>query len=449
MKAFKGVDRNQPFLLPPSIDEWLPEDHLARYIVQIVEQLDLSDIYTAYSGQGKDAYDPGMMLSLLFYGYATGTFSSRKIERATYDSVAFRFISSNTHPDHDTIATFRRRFLDQLTGLFVQILGIAQETGLLKVGKISLDGTKVKANASKHKALSYGHAQRLQEQLEAEVEMLMQKANEEDSADLPDGMSIPEEVARREDRLEVIKAAKEKIEARAAKRYEEEKAAYDKKMKSRADKEKQSGKKPRGKKPKPPSKEPSDKDQVNLTDDESRIMPVSGGGFEQSYNAQASVETESRLIVHQHVTQHVNDKQEIAPAIAWFTQYPNLKPHAILSDSGYFSKSNVELCEEGGITPYISLGKEQHNLPIEERFKEADLLTENPTAVERMIHRLQTKEGKALYALRKSTVEPVFGIKKHVMGFRQFLLRGFEKVKGEWCLLSIAYNLKRLHTIAV
>lgn len=449
MKAFKGVDRNQPFLLPPSIDEWLPEEHLARFIVQIVEHLDLCDIYKEYSGVGKDAYDPKMMLSLLFYGYATGTFSSRKIERATYDSVAFRFISSNTHPDHDTIATFRKRFLEQLTGLFIQILGIAQEMGLLKVGKISLDGTKVKANASKHKALSYGHAQRLQEQLEAEVEMLMQKANEADSADLPDGMSIPEEIARREDRLEVIRAAKEKIEARAATRYEEEKTAYDKKMKARINKEKQSGKKPRGKKPKPPTKEISEKDQVNLTDDESRIMPISGGGFEQAYNAQASVETESRLIVHQHVTQHVNDKQEIAPAIEWFTQHPNLKPKAMLCDSGYFSQSNVELCETNGITPYISLGKEQHNLPIEERFKEADPLPEDPTAVERMIHRLQTKEGKSLYALRKSTVEPVFGIMKHVMGFRQFLLRGFEKVKGEWCLLSIAYNLKRLHTIAV
>lgn len=445
---FIQSNRKQAYLLPPSVDEWLPKDHLARYIVEIAEQLDLQSIYKEYSNDGgKKAYDPKVLLSLLFYGYATGTFSSRKIERATYDSVAFRYIATNTHPDHDTIANFRKRFLSQLQTLFVQILMIAKETGILKVGKVSLDGTKVKANASKHKALSYAHATKLQEQLEAEVKILMQKAKEADRDDENDGMSIPEEIVRREDRIAVIKEAKEKIEQRAKERYEKEKNLYDEKINKRKDKEKLTGKKTKGKAPKPPQEGPKPKDQINLTDEESRIMKTSGGGFEQCYNAQASVEHDSRLIVHQHVTQNGNDKQEAVPALQWFTTYLQLKPSSILMDAGYFSESNVKLCEENSIAPYISFGKEKHNQPLEERFKEADPLPDNPTPVEKMKHRLQTKEGKAIYAERKSTVEPVFGIIKHIMGFRQFMLRGFEKAKGEWNLICIAYNLKRMHTM--
>jgi len=445
---FIQSNRKQAYLLPPSVDEWLPKDHLARYIVEITEHLDLESIYKAYNGTGgKEAYDPKVLLSLLFYGYATGTFSSRKIERATYDSVAFRYIAANTHPDHDTIATFRKRFLPQLQSLFVGILMIAKETGMLKVGKVSLDGTKVKANASKHKALSYAHASKLQEQLETEVKTLMQKAQEADNDDENDGMSIPEEIARREDRIAVIKEAKAKIEQRAKERYDKEETQYQEKIKKRKLKAKQSGKKPRGKAPKPPQEDPKPKDQINLTDEESRIMKTSGGGFDQAYNAQASVEHDSRLIVHQHVTQNGNDKQEAVPALQWFTTHPQLKPLSILMDAGYFSEGNVKLCEAKGITPYISFGKEQHNQLLEERFKEADPLPDDPTPVESMKHRLQSKEGKAIYAERKSTVEPVFGIIKHIMGFRQFMLRGFEKVKGEWDLVCIAYNLKRMHTM--
>jgi len=286
VKPFIASNRKQAFLLPPSIDEWLDKDHLARFIADIIEQLDLSHIYKHYSGQGKDAYDPKVLLALLFYGYATGIFSSRKIERSTYDSVAFRFLSVNTHPDHDTIAHFRKRFLSELTDLFVQILGVAQEK-------------------------------------------------------------------------------------------------YD-----------------------------------------------------------------SRLIVHQHVTQNTNDKQEIEVTMRWFTQHPELKPRSLLADTGYYSEANIDLCEHEEITSYISFGKEQHNQPLEERFKDADPLPEDPTPVEKMRHRLQTKEGKSIYAERKSTVEPVFGIIKHVMGFRQFMLRGFQKAQGEWNLICIAYNLKRLHTIS-
>lgn len=447
-KQYISSNRKQAYLLPPSIDEWLPKEHLARFIIEVTDQLDLCDIHKHYTGNGGSMpYDPKVLLSLLFYGYATGTFSSRKIERATYDSVAFRYIAANTHPDHDTIATFRKRFLPQLESLFVQILMIAQSAGLLKVGKVSLDGTKIKANASRHKALSYAHAAKLQEQLEAEVKTLIQKAKEADDNDENDGMSIPDEIARRKDRIEVIKAAKVKIEERAAERYKYEQAEYQEKMDKREAKEKQSGRKPRGKKPKPPAEGPKPKDQVNLTDEESRIMPTSGGGFDQAYNAQASVEHESRLIVHQHVTQNANDKQEIEPTIKWFTQHPQFKPPSLLADAGYFSEANITRCAKEKITSYISFGKEQHNQPLEERFKEAEPLPENPTPTERMKHRLQTQEGKQIYAERKSTVEPVFGIIKHIMGFRQFMLRGFEKAKGEWNLMCIAYNLKRLHTI--
>ena len=446
---FKQTNRTQLYLLPPSIDEWLPQDHLARFIVQITDALDLGEIVKHYSNNtsGAKAYEPKLLLALLFYGYATGTFSSRKIERATYDSVAFRYIAANTHPDHDTIAGFRKRFLPQLESLFVQILMIAKETGLLKVGKVSLDGTKVKANASKHKALSYAHAIKLQKQLEAEVKTLMKKAKEADTVNENDGMSIPDEIARREDRIAVIKEAKEKIEARASQRYEKEKALYDEKMKKREEKEKLTGKKTGGKKPKPPGKDPLPKDQINLTDEESRIMKTSGGGFEQCYNAQASVEHDSRLIVHQHLTQNTNDKLEIFPTLKWFIQHPNLKPSDMLADTGYFSEANIKLCEDQKITPYISLGKEAHNQPLEERFKKEEALPKDPTSLEKMKHRLQTKEGKKIYAKRKSTIETTFGVIKHVIGFRQFMLRGVEKVKGEWSLVCLAYNLKRLHTI--
>ena len=448
MITFKATNRNQPFLMPPSIQEWLPQRHLARFIVDTVEILDLNDIYKEYRGGGQEAYDPRSLLCLLFYGYSTGTFSSRKIEQATYDSIAFRYISANTHPDHDTIANFRKRFLPQISDLFVQILSIAQEAGLLKVGKVSLDGTKVKANASKHKALSYGHIKKLETQLEKEVKILMEKAQEADNSKSDDGMNIPEEIERREDRLKAIKEAKEKIEARTKVRYDKEHKEYKEKMDKREAKEKLTGKKTAGKKPKAPAKEPKDKDQVNLTDEESRIMPTSGGGYAQCYNAQASADHDSRLILHSHVTQNVNDKQEIIPTMKWYEQYPQLKPSvAFNADAGYFSEDNIKACEQNSMTPYISFGKEQHNQPLEERFKEADPLPDDPTNVERMKHRLQTPEGKAIYAERKSVIEPIFGIIKQVMGFRQFMLRGFKKVQDEWSLVCMAYNLKRLHMI--
>ena len=448
-KTFIGTDRGQGFLLPPNINDWLPQKHMARYIVDIVSQLNMESIYKEYSTTGKRGYDPKMLLSLLFYGYATGRFSSRKLENATYDSVAFRFISANTHPDHDTIANFRQRFLKELSNFFIQILSIAQENGILKIGNISLDGTKIKANASKHKALSYKHACALEKQLQEEVAQLMKKAQESDNSAIDEGISIPDEIERREKRLEVIKDAKLKIEERAKERYEIEQKAHQDKIDARDNYEKKTGKKPKGRKPKPPKAEPKDKDQVNLTDEESRIMPTSGGGFIQVYNGQASVEHESLLLVHNHLTQHTNDKQEIAPTLIFFEKNPQLKADNLLADAGYFSELNTKLCEEALITPYISLGKEKHNQTLEERFKESTPLKEDATAVEKLQHRLQTPEGKALYAQRKYKIEPIFGVIKQVMGFRQFMLRGFEKAQGEWNLICIAYNLKRMFNISM
>lgn len=249
---FRQVDRETLFLLPPSLDEWLPEGHLARFIVEISAQLDLTSIKAAYTGRGSDAYHPEMLLALLFYGYATGVFSSRKIERATYDSVAFRYIAANDHPDHDTIATFRKRFLSEITPLFVQILQIAHRMKVLKLGKISLDGTKIKANASKHRALSWKYACKLEKQLKSEVEDLLRQAEEADRADLPDGLDIPAELERREERLAAIAEAKAEIERRADERYTEEQVNYEKKLTTRKAKEQETGKKARGKKPTPP-----------------------------------------------------------------------------------------------------------------------------------------------------------------------------------------------------
>jgi len=446
---FLAADRDTLFLLPPSVQDWLPENHLARFVVDIVAQLDLSALRESYAGRGSKAYDPQMLIALLFYGYATGIFSSRKLERATYESIAFRYIAGNTHPDHDTIATFRKRFLGELKPLFVQILSLAHEMKLFKLGKISLDGTKVKANASKHQALSWQYANKLEKQLKGEVEELLRQAERADQSVIPDGMSIPEELERRENRLEAIAKAKQEIERRAEERYLQEKAEYEEKLAERKRKEQETGKKNNRKVPKAPEPGPKEKDQVNLTDEESRIMPVSGGGFMQAYNAQGSVDVETMLLVETHVSQQANDKKEMGPAVAGLSALPESlgKVTEAIADAGYYSRANVTICEGADITPYIAIGREAHNKSLTERFSEPLPIAEDADAVTKMTHRLQTKAGKAVYARRKCTIEPVFGIIKSVLGFRQFMLRGIEKVRGEWDLVSIAWNLKRMHVL--
>jgi transposase len=446
MSHFRPIDRNTAYLLPPSVEEWLPEDHLARFIVEVVDGLDVSQLEKAYQGRGSAAYHPALLLSLLVYGYATGVFSSRKIERATYDSVAFRFIAAGSHPDHDTLATFRRRFLDELAGIFVQVLAMAQEMKLLKLGTISLDGTKIRANASRHSALSHGHIEKIEAQLKAEVQELLALAEQADRADVPDGVSLPAEIKRREDRLSAMAAAKAKIEARAKERFEREQAAYEAKVTQRDAKAKKTGKKPGGKPPKPPAPGVRATDQINLTDEESRIMPVSGGGFEQAYNAQAAVDAGSLLVVAAAVTQATNDKEQVAPMLAHFAALPKSlgKIEQLLADTGFYSGKNVAVCEAAAIKPLIAVARDEHHAGWRDRFTEPALLPEDATPVARMAHQLKTKAGRAAYALRKQTVEPVFGIIKSVLGFRQFLLRGLGQVAGEWRLVCLAWNLKRM-----
>jgi len=449
MSNFRLIDRDTGFLLPPSVDEWLPERHLARFVVEVIAGLDLRAMTGSYRGSGEASYHPELLLGLIIYGYATGVFSSRKLERATYDSVALRFIAANEHPDHDTIATFRRRFLKPIEALFVQVLGVAREMGVLKLGTVALDGTKIHANASRHSALSYEHAGKIEAQLKAEVADLMATAEAADQADVPDGLSIPAELARRETRLAAIARAKATIEARAKQRHAREQAEHDVRLAQRAAKTTATGKQPGGRPPAPPVEGPLATDQVNLTDEESRIMPVAGGGFEQCYNAQAAVAAGSLLVIAADVVQAPNDKQQLEPMLDKIADLPDEfgKVGELLADNGYFSEGNVNACAAAGIEPVIAIGRDAHHPSLDARFAEAPAPPRDPTPLAAMNHRLKTPEGKKLYAMRKHTAEPVFGIIKSVLGFRQFLLRGLDSVRGEWNLVTIAWNIKRMFVL--
>jgi transposase len=449
MSNFRPIDRDTGFLLPPSVDEWLPERHLGRFVVEVIDGLDLSAMSRSYRGAGSASYHPRLLLGILVYGYATGVFSSRKLERATHDSVAFRFIAANEHPDHDTIAAFRRRFLPRIEELFVQVLLLAREMDLLRLGTVALDGTKIHANASRHSALSYGHAGKIEAQLKAEVAELMAKAEAADQADTPDGMSIPDELARREDRLRALAAARAKIEARAKERHERERAEYEAGLAARAAKAAAIGRKPHGRPPEPPTEGPRPADQINLTDEDSRIMPVAGGGFEQCYNAQAVVTAGSLLVVATDVVQAPNDKRQLTPMLDQLAGLPEAlgKADTLLADSGYFSAANVQACQAAGIDPLIALAREGHHPTLEERFSVPPPQPDGSPPVAAMAHRLRTPEGRALYARRKHTPEPVFGIIKSVLGFRQFLLRGLDAVRSEWRLVTMAWNLKRMFAL--
>ena len=446
MSNFILTDRKTDYLLPPSVDDWLTQDHLARFVVEIIDGLDLSNLTRQYAGRGSKAHHPATLLAILVYGYSTGVFSSRKLEMATYDSVAFRYIAAGSHPDHDTLATFRRRFIDELAGLFVQVLEMATEMKLLKLGTVCLDGTKIHANASRHSALSHGHIVKLEDQLKQEVQELLALAEQADTANIPDGMSLPKELKLREDRLAAMAAAKAKIAARAAERYAREKAEFDDKISKREAKEKETGKKPPGKAPAAPELGVKDSDQINLTDEESRIMPVAGGGFEQCYNAQAGVDAATMLVVASTLTQAPNDKQQVQPMLKVLQeQAPKLgDAQTLIADTGYCSETNVKACEEAKIEPLLAVARQDHHPHRRARFTEPVPLPEDATAMQAMTHRLSTIAGKAAYAIRKQTVEPVFGIIKSVMGFRQFSLRGLRKVTGEWNLVCLAWNVKRM-----
>ncbi len=449
MAQFRTIDRHTPYLLPPCIDDWVSEDHLARFIVEALDQLDLSGLTKRYGTGGVAPYHPVVLLGVLIYGYATGTFSSRKLEKATHESVVFRFVAANQHPDHDTLAHFRARFLNEIEELFVQVLKIAVEMKLTQLGKVCLDGTKIHANASRHSALSYGHIEKLEAQLKAEVQELLELAEKTDQAEaqtLSAAVNLPEELKRREVRLAAMAEAKKKIEARAKERFERENAEYQAKLAARLEKEKATGKKASGKAPTPPQEGPRESDQINLTDEQSRIMPVSGGGFEQAYNAQAAVDVGSMLIIAPGLTQAPNDKQQITPMLETLANQAPTQGQIthLIADTGFCSEDNMLACEQSNIVPLLALARENHHPGWRERHTEPVPLTGTPTPTEMMAHRLKTSEGRKLYALRKQTVEPVFGIIKSVMGFRQFSMRGLAKARGEWTLVCMAWNLKRM-----
>lgn len=453
---FVTVDHDTALLLPPDLRDWVPEDHIVHFIMDAVKLLPVEQARVNERGTGNAQYPPSLMLGLLIYCYVTGTFSSRKIQRLTYESVAVRYLCADTHPDHDSICKFRRENKALLESSFHRVLECAARAQLLQVGGITLaaDGTKILACASKHSAVSCGHAMEQMKLLEEEIAQLLAKAEDADSTPLADGLSVPSEIKRRSERIAKIKEALTVIEARAAERHREEQSAYEAKIKEREDKEKRTGKKSGGRPPQPPAPGPEDKDQYNFTDPESRIMKMGGGHFVQSYNAQAAVEIESRLIVAQQVSAAPNDKEQLAPTLEALSPVVE-SVSAVLTDSGFYSEAAVRHIECGSAQHpalentlvYAATGRQRHGRSIAELEAREDPPAPPAGAplAEVMAHRLSTTVGKALYAQRKQTVEPVFGIIKAAMGFRQFLLRGLVKVQLEWTLVSLSYNLKRLY----
>jgi transposase len=432
------------------LEEALPEQHLARFVVDLIAQLDLRRIYAQYAPQGGEAIAPEVLLGLLFYGYATGLFSSRKIEKATYESIPFRYIAGGLHPDHDTIAHFRKTFLGEIKDLFVQLLLLAQAVGVLKLGNISLDGSKIHADASKSHAVSYRRLIELEIQLKGEVNELFELGEQVDQGELqlPEGLVLQDEIAIRQERLANLAKAKAELEERAKERYEAEKAEYEAKVREREEKTRKNRHKPRGRTPKPPEEGPRDKDQYNFTDPDSRIMKNSNNeGVDQHYNVQAATDQNSLLIVAQALSNHPNDKQEATPTLAAIA--PGIgQPEAVAMDNGYFSSANIQACQERGIDPYIATGREAHHQDWHTFFQElGEPPTEDASAKVKMAYKLKTEIGQAIYRLRKCTVEPVIGIIKEVLGFRQFSLRGLAAAAGEWCLVCLAFNLKRMHTL--
>ena len=451
-RKFKTADYATTLKLTISLEDAVAPNHLARFIVDIIAQLDLSAIYARYGERGGEALAPEVLLGVLFYGYATGVFRTRKLEKATYESLPFRFVAGDLHPDHDTLAHFRKTFLPELKELFVQILVLAQAAGVLKLGNLSLDGTIIHADASKSKAVSYQRLLELDRQLRAEVEQLFARGEQAEQSDQQAGLVIPatREIALRQERLAQLAQAKTILEARAQARYAAEQAEYQAKMQAREEKTRKTKRKPRGKAPKPPTPGPRAKDQYNFTDPESRIMKNStDAGFDQHYNAQAAVEQDSFLIVANGLSNHPNDKAEALPTLDALA--PQLgQPQAAALDNGFFSEANIAGMQARGIEPYIATGREPHHKSWQA------LVAEQPvpppadaTPTVKMAYKLRTDIGQAIYRLRKCTVEPVIGLIKEVLGFRQFSLRGLPAAAGEWCLVCLAFNLKRLHILMV
>jgi len=449
-RQFKTPDYEATLNQTITLRDALPLNHLARFVVDVIAQLDLSQIYTGYAPVGGIAIAPEILLGLLFYGYATGVFSSRKIERHTYESIPFRFIASGLHPDHDTIANFRKTFLVEIQELFVQILLLAQEARVFKLGNISLDGSKIHADASKHHAVSYKRLVELDTQLRQEVHTLLTLGEQADQGEraLPEGLVIEDELTLRRERLANLAKAKAVLQARAQEREAAEQAEYQAELREREEKARQTGRKPRGRPPQPPTPGPRDQDQYNFTDPDSRIMKNSTDeGFDQHYNAQAAVDQASLLIVATSLSNHPNDQKEAEPTVDAISPRVGT-PDAAALDKGYWSPGNTKALEDRGIDAYIATGREPHHLSWETFFaKQPAPPPADVSPKVKMAYKLQTEIGRAIYRLRKMTVEPVIGLIKEVLGFRQFSLRGLGAAAGEWCLVCLAFNLKRLHVL--
>jgi transposase len=431
-KSYRPYYPDEELLLPPSLRDWLPEKHLAYFVSDVVDNLDLSAMDAVYGSEkrGQPPYDPQMMTKILVYGYCVGVFSSRRIERRLVEDIAFRVLAAGNQPNFRTISDFRKIHLKTLEGLFEQVLKIAMEAGAMKVGRVAVDGTKVKANASKHKAMSYDRMLEKEKQIEAEVKELLEKAEaadaEEDKLHGKDrrGDELPAELQRRESRLKKIREAKGAVEQRAR----------DKATAEGAD---------------PKQVKPKDKDQYNFTDPESRIMK-GADGFVQGYNAQAAVEADTQLIVGQTVTAAANDKEQLLPMLDAVEQQSGQRPAEALADSGYCSEKNLEQLDsedhpERSVDGYVAVERQKHG-----EYREPcprGPLPKGATRTDRMKRKLKTKVGKAVYAARKAIVEPVFGQIKQARGFRQFLLRGIDKVRGEWSLVCLTHNILKMYRL--
>ena len=446
---------NQTLLFPPSLHDWLPEGHLARFLLDVVSALDLSAIYRSYEekdGRGQAAYAPEMMVRLLLYGYARGVYSSRKIQTRTFEDVAFRYLSGDQHPDHATIAEFRKRHLEALSGLFTQALLLCSEAGLVKLGHVSIDGTKIKANASKHKAMSYKRMNETAARLKQEIDALLTAAEktdaEEDAQYGKDrhGDELPAEFERRESRLRKIGEAKAALEQEAKEKAARQRAEAEQKLVEREEEEQRTGKKKRGRKPEAPDPEqarPDDTAQRNFTDPESRIMPdgANKGSFLQGYNAQIAVDSASQVIVASEVTQETNDKKQLLPMIALIATNLEQKPEKVSADTGYFSEANVTDESVKDVDLYVATGRDKHGGAVE---TSNDPPPPGASPKEAMREKLQTEAGRTVYKMRKAIVEPVFGQIKEQRGFRRFSLRGKENVSREWKLVCAVSNLLKL-----
>jgi transposase len=440
-------------LLPPDLREWVPEDDLVHFVIEAVDRLPLEKFRVNHRGTGDKQFPPHMMLALLIYSYANGLFSSRKIERATYRDVAVRYLTAGTHPDHDTICKFRRENLEAFSESFVDVLELARELKMLKLGNVSLDGSHYKANASIDQNVTYQRAVEIREQLRLDIDELLAQAEKAD-AEEEDNQKLPEEIARREKLATKMDRAIEELEARARQRQQKALGEYEQKKAERREKEKQSGKKCGGREPKRPQIKAEDsEEQCNLSDPDARIMRKNKrAGFTQSYNAQAAVDADgSQLIVGQHVSQSPSDGGELENGVASIPSKVG-KPEAVLADAGYVNAEAFERLEQEGVEIYCSVHREDAHSERHYDFrprKESERTVKAVTdrRLVEMGEKLRTEEGKALYAKRNHTVEPVFGIIKEAMGFRGFSLRGKEKVAGEWTLVCVAYNLRRLHNL--